>query len=329
MLAAFKDMPEPAMLKAVIDSWYKPEAPSGLASVVSTFRAGGEVAIRRRLSQVKSRRYRSQLEVKVISWLYNFIRANVKRGRVFDLCEVLQKGRADCLGYAKLFTLLGRLAGLDAGVIEVVTDNKGRYVPHTAALVRLSDQRRRFVDLWYGSRDIKHFRMGLWVKQGGAWKITDLDLPELGSQEVCYLPDYCVDAITLYIRGNRSLNRQEFDSAVRYYSKAIELYPTNARLFYNRAIAYENLGEHNKADADYARALSDEASQIRVLAVEHDEVASLINLDTDGVDERTQEMYLLHRGFATGKEVPLAGIARRFGLSEAEAAAILSLDSRT
>ena len=46
----------------------------------------------------------------------------------------------------------------------------------------------------------------------------------------------------------------------------------NARLFYNRTVAYEYLGEHKKADADYARALSDDAAIIRILAREHDEV---------------------------------------------------------
>ncbi len=43
-----------------------------------------------------------------------------------------------------------------------------------------------------------------------------------------------------------------------------------------------------------------------------------------GIDSLTQEIYLLHRGFATGKEAPLASVAKRFGLSETETAAILS-----
>ena len=321
----FDYAPQIDELKPVISGWYRPEPPNGLASITSAFSAGGADVIRRRLSKLKSRRYKSQLEVKVISWLYDFIRANIKRGRIFDLCQVLREGSADCLGYAKLLTLLGRLFGLDIGIIEVVIDNKGRHVPHSAALVRLGNHRLRFVDLWYGSKNIKHKRIGLQVKQGGAWKIRDMELSALGSlEEVCYLPDPCVNAITLYIRGNRHLNRQEFDRAIKYYSKAIELYPSNARFFYNRAVAYENLGEHQKADADYAQALCDEAAIIRVLAREHDEVTSLINLDAKRIDNLTQGMYLFHQGFVTGKEVPPASLAKRFGLPEAEAMAILS-----
>ena len=50
----------------------------------------------------------------------------------------------------------------------------------------------------------------------------------------------------------------------------------SARFFYNRAIAYENLGEAEKAAADYNQALSSEAAAIRILAREHDAVTSLI-----------------------------------------------------
>lgn len=276
--ALFEDAPQPEQLPLFINPWRRPAPPGGLADVTLAFTAGGENIIRRQLGRTKSRRHKNQLEVKLISWLYDFIRTNVKRGRLFDLGEVLQQGSADCLGYSKLFTLLGRLLGLDVGVIEVVIDNEGRYVPHTAILVSLTNQQPRLVDLWYGAKSILHQRLGLSVRRGGVWQIEDVDLPALRNLEaVSHLPDSCVNAITRYIRGNRHLNRQEFASAIRCYSAAIVLYPGNARFFYNRAIAYENLGEAEKATADYNQALSSEAAVIRVLAKEHDAVTSLIN----------------------------------------------------
>ncbi|MFC2041640.1 tetratricopeptide repeat protein [Chloroflexota bacterium] len=324
-IVTFDDAPEIEELEKVTDSWHRTEPPRGLESVSLASGIRGRGKIKHRLNTIQSNLYRSRLEVKVISWLYDFIRANIKRGRVFDLREALQAGGADCLGYAKLFTLLGRLFGLDTGIIEVVIDNKGRYVPHTAILIRLSNHRLRFVDLWYGSKNIKHKKLGLSVKQGTTWQVEDVELSALNSlEEIGYLPDHCVNAITHYIRGNRHLNQQEFDIAIRYYSKAIELYRTNARFFYNRAIAYENLGKQEKAGADYSQALSDEDAIIRILAREHDEVTSLLNLDAQGVDNLAQEIYLLRKGFTTGKEVPINVVAKRFGLPEAETTAILS-----
>ncbi len=320
----FDDAPEIEQLKAAINGWHRPELPNGLEKLAPAISAGGENTVWESLAERKSSRPQRQLEVQAISWLYDFIRATVKRGRVFDLREVLRQGSADCLGYAKLFTVLGRLIGLDTGVIEVIIDNRGRYVPHAAILVRLKDHRLRFVDLWYGSKNIKHKRVGLQVKRGGVWKIEDVGLKEVGGvEEVCYLPDPCVDAITLYIRGNRHLNRQEYDSAIKCYSEAINLYPGNARFFYNRAVAYENSGESQKAEADYVQALRDESAIIRVLAREDAEVISLLDLDARGITDLTQEMYLLHKGFATGKEVRLENIARIFNLSRAKTRAIL------
>ncbi len=329
LCAPFKDTPEMEQVEAVINTWQRLELPDQWKYGVRNSGGEGVVELSRlvkaSLAKIQSSRQKSWLEIKLISWLYDFIKGNVKRGRVFDLGEVLLQGSADCLGYAKLFTLLGRLFGLDVGVVEVVRDNAGRHVPHTAALVRLSDRQLRFIDLWYGSKNISHKRIGLQVKRGGVWKIEDLELKELGKlEEVCYLPDSCIDAITTYIRGNRHLNRQEFATAIECYSQALRLYPNNARFHYNRAIAYENMGEHEKASADYAQALCDNAAIIRLLAREHEEVISLLDLDAKAEDNLGQEMYLLYKGFVTGKKVPLLRVARKFGLSETETKAMLS-----
>jgi hypothetical protein len=70
-------------------------------------------------------RRKTQLETLTIDWLYDLIRLNVKRGRVFDLSEVVKTGKADCLGYCKIFSVLGRYCGLDAGVADVIVDNRG------------------------------------------------------------------------------------------------------------------------------------------------------------------------------------------------------------
>ena len=302
-----EDAPEPAGLKAIIQEWQRPDLPDVLKN---RFHLSGkerfaEVSrlFQSNLDEIKSNRSRSRIVLALVDWLCDFVRMNVKRGRVFDLRQVLKEGRTDCVGYNKLLTLLGRLCGLDMGVVEVLIDNAGRYVPHTATLLKLPDGRLRFIDLWYGSQNIKHRRLGLQVKHGNLWRIEDVDFKDSsGPEEVSYLPDACVDAITLYIRANRHLNQRGFADAVKLYSRALKLYPGNPRFYYNRAIAYENLGEPEKASADYARSLRDEASLIRILATEHEETTALIALDSKSIDGLAQEIYLLARGFVTGRK---------------------------
>ena len=98
----------------------------------------------KRLAEARSPEGRSAMENAIADWLYDLVRWNVKRGRVFELDEVLASGRADCLGYARLFAALGPRFGLELGVVEVVVDNAGRCVPHYVTLLNLSDGRRRF-----------------------------------------------------------------------------------------------------------------------------------------------------------------------------------------
>jgi tetratricopeptide (TPR) repeat protein len=271
-------------------------------------------------------------ELAMLNWLYDLIRRNVKRGRIFQLRDVLLHQQADCLGYAKLLNRLGQRFALDIGIVEVVIDNGGRYTPHYINLLRFFTGRRQFMDLWYGSRDVRHRRIGAQVKEGRRWRIKDLDWDGLEKvEDIRGLPSTSVDGITHYILGNRHLEkgirdaeREELDRAIAHYSKALNLYPGYARAYFNRAIAYENEGEYEKARLDYALALRDEASQIRVLATEHEEVIQLMELDRANIGMKEQEIYLLRRGFITGEQMASADIAKRYGISESQVDDIIS-----
>ena len=268
----------------------------------------------------------SEGKARLLDWLYNLVSRNVKRSRVFLLRDVLLHQQADCLGYAKLLSCLGRKFALNVGIVEVVIDNAGRYTPHYVNFIKLSSGKRQFMDLWYGSRDIRHRRIGAQVKERGKWRVKDLDWDELREVKVIRgLPQTSVDGITYYILGNRhlekgihNLNEEELDKAIAYYDKAINLYPGYARAYFNKAIAYENKGEHDKARLDYAQALKDESSQIRVLAREHEDIVGLMELDRANIGMREQEIYLLRKGFITGEQVASADVANQYGISTSE-----------
>lgn len=287
--------------------WILPPPPLGLeAAGLGELRA----QIRARLSSEPDPGRRSQLELEVAEWLFKGVRANVKRGRAFELDEVLASRQADCLGYARLLAFLGSKFDLDMGVVEVILDLAGRYVPHHANLLNLSSGERRFLDLWYASPDISHRRIGA-LADG---ELRDLDWEELPAiSQLQGLPQRCLRAITLYIRGNRCLERDELDEAIRLYSQAIGLYPQNSRAFYNRGVAFERKEDRRRAEEDYRRALSDEASLARVLA-RVEELEKLIELDAKGLSREEQEVYLLHQGFRTGTKVSAEEVARRLGM---------------
>jgi tetratricopeptide (TPR) repeat protein len=324
----FKDSPGLAELISVVDLWRQPQPPVFLKNLFSSSRPTNfrkiSDTLRVKISSTNNPLLQKRLEKLIIGWLYDFIRLNVKRGRVFDLGEVLKTGQADCLGYAKLFTALGRYCGLDSGVIEVIIDNRGRIVPHTAILVKLPDDTPQFIDFWYGSKDIRHQRLGLRIKHGVAWQVEDTDYQNFKKAEsVTYLPDHYINGITLYIEGNRSLKNRDYRQTIRQYSESIRLYPQNSRTFYNRAVAYENLGQLKKAKTDYARALRDNASLLRTLATQPEDIVDLIRLDEEDIPETDQKAYLLYHGFITGRQVSPAVIAKKTGLSIVEVVRIV------
>jgi len=328
----------PAKLDAILSQWSLPPIHPGLRAITEKHQEEKlnwkdlRNRIREELAQTLDTEQKAKIELAILDWLYEFIRGNVKRGRVFELDQVLTERHADCLGYVKTFQLLGKRFGLDIGIVEVVIDNAGRYVPHPINILRLAGNRRQFIDPWYGSKDISHQRIGIQVKERGKWLIKDVDRDELEKlTDVKGLPTECVDAITYYIMGNRHLeqgiryrDKKELRKAIDYYDEAIKLYPQNARFYFNRAIAYENRGEKEKAEKDYAQALKDKASQIRVLAREYEESTRLIELDQRNISLQKQEIYLLRKGFITGKEKSAEEVASQYGISAEEVKQIIS-----
>ena len=309
-------------LDSALAGWYIPGLPYELRGSTTQkidLEAVG-LLISQKLAKAHDEEEASGIQIVISDWLYDLVRSNVKRGRVFELDDVLSTGRADCLGYTKLFSAIGPRFSLVLAIVEVLIDNAGRYVPHHVNILNLANGANRFVDAWYGSSNIRHRRIGALVD--GVPR--DIDEEELsGTRNLRGLPDRCIDAITLYIEGNRFLDRDELDQAIKCYSEAIELYPNNSRAFYNRALAHDRKGNTEEAKLDYAHALKDESSLIRVLAT-IGELEDLIILDDEGIGELEQDIYLWRKGFKTGEQAGYDEIARRYKISPEEMKSIIS-----
>ena len=332
------DRISPAKLDKTLGQWPLPLIPSELGVHLET-QPGRTLdlkelsnRVKKELGQTQDNLQKARFELTVMDWLYTFIRANIKRGRVFELEPVLSERCADCLGYVKIFKMLGRRLALDIGAVDVVIDNAGRYIPHIVNILKLADKRIYFIDPWYGSKNINHQRVGLQVKEGSDWVIRDVNRHELESlTDVRGLPQQCLDATTYYMMANRHLEKglrcsddNELGKAIVRYDAAIALYPENARFYFNRAIAHENRGNMELAQNDYTRAMRDEPSQIRVMARQYEEVTQLMGLDQMQVSSRDQEIYLLYKRFVTGQEVSPKDIAAKYQVSTEEVERITS-----
>ncbi|MDY6912464.1 MAG: transglutaminase domain-containing protein [Chloroflexota bacterium] len=236
----------------------------------------------------------------IITWLYALVRTNVKRGRFWYLPEALTHHRADCLAYAQIMTFLATGFGMDARIIEVIQDNRGNYVPHYVCMVHLKSGRKRLVDPWYGSADVRHRIVAADVQQEDRTVTRQLTMKELESFPRAYgLEPAHLAGISFYIKGNSYLEQGLVPEAIECYNASLWLYPANPRTLFNRALAFERLHQSEKSQADYQYAFDIDPSCSRILATIAG-MKSLMELDERGIEESEQERYLIRNGFLTG-----------------------------
>jgi tetratricopeptide (TPR) repeat protein len=63
-------------------------------------------------------------------------------------------------------------------------------------------------------------------------------------------------AIAYYNRGNSYFDKDEHDRAIADYDKAIALDPNHANAYFNRGLAYDSKGEYDRAIKDYDKAIA-------------------------------------------------------------------------
>ncbi|KAM4810042.1 small glutamine-rich tetratricopeptide repeat-containing protein alpha [Rhinophrynus dorsalis] len=85
---------------------------------------------------------------------------------------------------------------------------------------------------------------------------TIQDSPQVNSGLASPSEDDMSEAERLKTEGNEQMKVENFESAVNYYTKALDLNPTNAVYFCNRAAAYSKLGNYAGAVRDCEEAIS-------------------------------------------------------------------------
>jgi tetratricopeptide (TPR) repeat protein len=304
-----------AQVRESLKNWDMLPALAGLPEVQGVEEFAREA--RASLSKIEKPESRSAFESQLLDWLYALARHNIKRGRVWELSDVLTQHRADCLGYARLLSFITKEFGLDSGVVEVIQDICRRYVPHYVCLVNLANGGKRLLDPWYGSADIRHRILAACLPgQPLPHQFTMKALQQ--AERIGGLAPEQVAGLSFYILGNSHLAQGEAAQAVECYDISLWLYADNPRTLFNRAIALETLDKVEQAREDYRHAFSIPSSLMRLMAtVEH--IEPLIELDEKSVDELNQQVYLLRHGFITGRQERWAEVAKICSLTPTEA----------
>uniref|UniRef100_A0A8C5UAN2 Small glutamine rich tetratricopeptide repeat containing alpha n=1 Tax=Malurus cyaneus samueli TaxID=2593467 RepID=A0A8C5UAN2_9PASS len=88
----------------------------------------------------------------------------------------------------------------------------------------------------------------------------ELEHSRTNSEPITPSEDDVAEAERLKTEGNDQMKAENFEAAVSFYGKAIELNPANAVYFCNRAAAYSKLGNYAGAVRDCERAIAFPAS---------------------------------------------------------------------
>uniref|UniRef100_A0A2D4EWW7 Serine/threonine-protein kinase BSK1-like TPR repeats domain-containing protein n=2 Tax=Micrurus corallinus TaxID=54390 RepID=A0A2D4EWW7_MICCO len=86
-------------------------------------------------------------------------------------------------------------------------------------------------------------------------KVTLEDYNLVEAFESYYCDNCMMNSENMKKRGNEAFAKEKFDTAVTFYTKAIELWPENHFLYGNRALCFLRIGQYRKALCDGKRAI--------------------------------------------------------------------------
>jgi tetratricopeptide (TPR) repeat protein len=175
--------------------------------------------------------------------------------KFFDLADVIKQRQAQCLGYSQLFYVLGNSIGFSAKAIGVVEQRTGALTAHASGIVSLTDGKMMMVDLAHGFVSKPFIIKKEFAKVGNYWELKDRDNP-LGIHRRIQILDRSGLIAAIYTnRGVIYGKSGQYQKAISYFTRAIELNPEDAETYSNLGKAYAGLGQYLKAISDYTKAI--------------------------------------------------------------------------
>jgi len=168
----------------------------------------------------------------------------------FDLADVIQGERANCLGYSQIFYVLGNSIRLSVHAIRVTPG-------HIANIVDLSDETMTVVDLTRADGFISEriITESEFEGRGSRWRLADKNNLVREDKTIHILDKNELVGEIYFCRGTICYLSSQGSTAIPHYNRAIELNPASAKAYNNRGGAYLALGEQAKAVSDFNKAL--------------------------------------------------------------------------
>jgi Flp pilus assembly protein TadD len=180
--------------------------------------------------------------------------------RVFDLADVVQRRRANCLGCTQLFWIIGRSLGLSVVPIDVLELRKPGPSPidahHVCCLVTSDNGAVMMVDPASPGFVSPPFILdAAYTQCDNGLKLKDGSVPAGLHRRIRVLDEEGLVAHVYNSRGVDLVSQDRFAEAIELYAKAIELNPSFAEAWNNRGVARNKSGRPLEALSDYDRAL--------------------------------------------------------------------------
>jgi tetratricopeptide (TPR) repeat protein len=183
---------------------------------------------------------------------------------VFDLADVVARRHANCVGYAQLFYVVGRSAGLSIEPIGVLeAQEPGPLLEgarHVCCLVALSDGAAIMVNFAPAFISLPFALDEAYGKSGCYLRLNDPANPPHLYRRIQVLGEKGLVAHLYNSRGVALAAQGRFAAALELYAKAVELNPELAEAWNNRGVALRNGGDLDEALSSYDRAIELDAN---------------------------------------------------------------------
>jgi len=208
-----------------------------------------------------SKNHVAKIEESVIRELCRRIRKQFSPEDIFELADVIQNQKADCLGYSQLTYLSGNAVGLSIRPLDVLdyvtTKEENQKEAHIACIIDLFNGQTVMADLaMFSDLMSKAFKLeNQFVTVGNYLELRNKNNSLRIHRRIKVLNRNGLAAGIYNNRGVAYGSKGEYDKAILDCTKAIEIDPRFGLAYCNRGAAYYEKGEYDQAILDYTKAI--------------------------------------------------------------------------